>query len=59
AEEAAGTIHQTRLRSNGTRQLRARVVDPHIKGPISTGWGATDYTEQEAQKILLTVPATQ
>ncbi len=40
-------------------KLRARVVDPHIKGPISTGWGATDYTEQEAQTILLTVPATQ
>jgi hypothetical protein len=39
-------------------KLRARITDPHIKGPIETGWGATDYTSQEAQRILLTVPAS-
>jgi hypothetical protein len=37
-------------------RLRARITDPRIKGPIETGWGATDYTPQEAQRILLTVP---
>lgn len=36
--------------------LRARIKDPHIKGPFETGWGATDYTTQEATRILLTVP---
>jgi hypothetical protein len=39
-------------------KLRAKIVDPHIKGPTATGWGAVDYTEQEAQRILLTVPAS-
>lgn len=39
-------------------KLRARITDPHIKGPIETGWGATDYTPQEARRILLTVPAS-
>lgn len=38
-------------------KLRARITDPRIKGPIETGWGATDYTPREAQRILLTVPA--
>ena len=37
-------------------KLRARITDPRIKGPSETGWGATDYTQQEAQRILLTVP---
>jgi hypothetical protein len=40
-------------------KLRARIVDPHIKGPTSTGWGAADFTEQEAQRILLTVPTSK
>jgi hypothetical protein len=40
-------------------KLRSRITDPHIKGPMETGWGATDYTPQEAQRILLTVPANQ
>jgi hypothetical protein len=39
-------------------KLRARITDPRMKGPIETGWGATDYTQQEAQRILLTVPAS-
>ena len=39
-------------------KLRARITDPHIKGPIETGWGATDYTPQEARRILLTVPTS-
>lgn len=38
--------------------LRARITDPHITGPIETGWGATDYTAEEANRILLTVPAS-
>lgn len=38
-------------------KLRARITDPRIKGPNETGWGASDYTPQEAQRILLTVPA--
>jgi len=37
-------------------KLRARITDPRIKGPIETGWGATDYSPQEAKRILLTVP---
>ncbi|MBQ5939451.1 hypothetical protein [Massilia sp. AB1] len=37
-------------------KLRARITDRRIKGPIETGWGATDYTPQEAQRILLTAP---
>ena len=39
-------------------KLRARITDPRIKGPTETGWGATDYTPQEAQRILLTVPTS-
>lgn len=39
-------------------KLRARITDPRIKGPSETGWGPTDYTQQEAQRILLTVPAS-
>lgn len=39
-------------------KLRARITDPHIKGPIETGWGASDYTPEESKRILLTVPAT-
>jgi hypothetical protein len=41
-----------------TVALRARITDPHIKGPIETDWGASDYTAQEAKKILLTVPTS-
>jgi hypothetical protein len=39
-------------------KLRARITDPRIRGPIETGWGATDYTEQEARRILLTAPTS-
>lgn len=39
-------------------KLRARITDPRIKGPMETGWGATDYTHQEARRILLTAPST-
>lgn len=41
-----------------TVRLRARITDPHINGPVETGWGATDYTQQEAKRILLTVPTS-
>nr|WP_314543217.1 hypothetical protein [uncultured Massilia sp.] len=37
-------------------KLRARITDAHIKGPMETGWGASDYTQEEAKRILLTVP---
>jgi hypothetical protein len=39
-------------------KLRAKITDPNIKGPVETGWGAADYTLQEAKRILLTVPAS-
>lgn len=39
-------------------KLRVRITDQHIRGPIETGWGATDYSQQEAQRILLTVPVS-
>jgi hypothetical protein len=39
-------------------KLRAQITDPHIKGPIETGWGATDYAPLEAKRILLTVPTS-
>jgi hypothetical protein len=39
-------------------KLRSRITDPHIKGPLETGWGASDYTQEEAKRILLTVPNT-
>jgi hypothetical protein len=37
-------------------KLRSKITDPHIKGPIETGWGAADYTPEAAKRILLTVP---
>lgn len=37
--------------------LRSKIVDPHIAGPTATAWGASDYTPQEARRILLTVPS--
>lgn len=37
-------------------KLRDKITDPRIKGPFETGWGAMDYTPQEAQRILLTAP---
>jgi hypothetical protein len=37
-------------------KVRHRIVDPNIRGPIETGWGATDYTVEEAKQIMLTVP---
>lgn len=40
-------------------KLRSKITDAHIKGPMETGWGATDYTHQEAKRILLTVPASK
>lgn len=39
-------------------KLRARITHPNIKGPMETGWGAMDYTPQEAKRILLTVPTS-
>lgn len=39
-------------------KLRAHITNPRIKGPMETGWGATDYTPQEAKRILLTVPTS-
>jgi len=39
-------------------KLRKRITDSHIKGPMETGWGAIDYTPQDAERILLTVPTS-
>ena len=39
-------------------KLRKKIKHPRIKGPFETGWGASDYTEQEAKRILLTVPTS-
>jgi hypothetical protein len=38
-------------------KLRSRITDPHITGPKETSWGASDYTPEEAKRILLTVPS--
>ncbi len=40
-------------------KLRARITSPRIKGPVETGWGAIDHTQQEAKRILLTAPIQQ
>ncbi|MGJ9418173.1 hypothetical protein ACHAC9_10450 [Massilia sp. CMS3.1] len=37
-------------------KIRSRITESSIKGPFVTGWGATDYSPQEAKRILLTVP---
>lgn len=37
-------------------KIRHRIVDPNIRGPIETGWGATEYSVEEAKQIMLTVP---
>lgn len=37
-------------------KLRSQITDTHIKGPIKTEWGSTDYQAQEAKRLLLTVP---
>ena len=39
-------------------KLRSKITDDHISGPFETGWGATDYTKEESQRILLTVPSS-
>ncbi len=39
-------------------KLRANITDRHINGPFETGWGASDYTREEARRILLTVPVS-
>jgi hypothetical protein len=39
-------------------KLRFQITDPHIRGPIKTGWGAADFPKQVAQRILLTTPAS-
>jgi hypothetical protein len=39
-------------------KLRSRITNSRIKGPNETGWGASDYTAQEAKQILLTIPRT-
>ena len=35
---------------------RKRIINPQIKGPIETGWGATHYSPEEAKRILLNLP---
>ena len=37
--------------------LRVRIRDPHIGLPFKTGWGVSDYSPEEAKRILLTAPS--
>ena len=37
-------------------KLRKQITDTHIKGPTATGWGATDYSPEEANRIILNLP---
>lgn len=37
--------------------LRVRINDSHISQPFKTGWGVSDYTPEEAKRILLTAPS--
>jgi hypothetical protein len=38
-------------------KLRKQILDPNIKGPFETGWGATDYMPEEAKRIILNLAA--
>ena len=33
--------------------LRKKINDPNIKGPFETGWGFTDWTPDEAQRLVV------
>ena len=37
--------------------LRVQIKDPHISQPFNTGWGVSDYSPEEAKRILLTAPS--
>ena len=36
--------------------VRHKPTDPHVKGPFQTNWGFSDWTADEAQKIILALP---
>ncbi|UXY15357.1 hypothetical protein N8I74_18930 [Chitiniphilus purpureus] len=36
--------------------LRVKINDPNIKGPFATNWGFTDWTPQQAERILISFP---
>ncbi|OWY37086.1 hypothetical protein CEK28_18495 [Xenophilus sp. AP218F] len=36
--------------------LRDTINDPHIKGPYATNWGFSDWTAEEAARIVIEIP---
>lgn len=41
-----------------TMNVREKINDAHIKGPYSTHWGMTDWTPEEAKRLLIYLPDT-
>lgn len=39
-------------------KLRKQITDPRIKGPFETGWGATNYSPEDAKRIILNLPVS-
>lgn len=37
--------------------LRLQIKNPNISQPFETGWGVSDYSPEEAKRILLTAPS--
>ena len=37
-------------------RLREKIVDPHITGPFPTNWGFSDWTAEDAQRIIIELP---
>lgn len=40
------------------KAVREKINDPHVKGPYSTHWGMTDWTPEEAKRLLIYLPDT-
>jgi hypothetical protein len=36
--------------------LRQKINDGNIKGPFETDWGYTDWTPDEAQRLVVVLP---
>lgn len=39
-----------------TAPIRDQATDPHVKGPFATNWGFSDWSTDEAQRIILALP---
>lgn len=39
-----------------TAPIRDHATDPRVKGPFPTGWGFSDWSSDEAQRIILALP---